>query len=553
MLTLFNPKHLLFFAFMQLAVGYLAAQNETSKWYFGSGAAMDFAGSGPVGIVNSAMFTGEGSASIADGAGNLLFYTQGTTIWNANHLAMPNGTGLFGSSISCQSAVIVRQPGSTTLYYVFTMRNWTDGGNGAHFSIVDMSLASGLGDVTTKNQLIYANTRESLTAVCHSNGIDYWIVLHDMFTNEFKSYLLTSTGLAAVPVTSAVGSVFTGGNRYGALKSSPDNLRLAYALGGGSPSTEAYDFDRTTGLVSNPITLNNGLFTNAYGVDFSPNSQVLYVAEYNGSTIQQFNLAAGSPAAILASNTVISTGANRKANLQLGPDNRIYVCLAYQTFMGQINNPNTVGVGCNYVNNSVDLLGRSNGIGIPNFMPCLIPVVLSSPQVQLFAANHGASVRLNWVGMPDQIRRVAVERQHGLETSFSFIGEISALAISEGLSSWLDPAPRPGQNSYRLAMQFANGEVSYSEVAIAELPADRPTLHLAPNPARSSFELESFFPTNEACELRILDVQGKVVLQYEWLTNAKLVLACDAWLPGVYFVEVRSVSGTQRKSLVHLE
>ena len=154
----------------------------------------------PVALTNSVMGSSEGSASIAGPGGNLLFYTNGNTVWNANHVAMLNGSGLFGSSISCQSAVIVRQPGSANLYYVFTMRNWTDGGNGAHYSIVDMSLAAGLGDVTTKNQLIYGNTRESLTAVCHANGTDYWIVIHDMFTNEFHSYLLTATGLAAVPV-----------------------------------------------------------------------------------------------------------------------------------------------------------------------------------------------------------------------------------------------------------------------------------------------------------------------------------------------------------------
>jgi hypothetical protein len=201
------------------------AQNETTKWYFGSTAAIDFMGGSPVALTNSVMSSSEGSASIAGPAGNLLFYTNGSTVWNANHVAMSNGSGLFGSNISCQSAVIVKQPGSATLYYVFTMRNWTDGGNGAHFSIVDMSLAAGLGDVTTKNQLIYGNTRESLTAVCHANGTDAWIVIHDMVTNEFRSYLFSASGLAAVPVVSAVGSVFAGGNRYGALKASPDGNR----------------------------------------------------------------------------------------------------------------------------------------------------------------------------------------------------------------------------------------------------------------------------------------------------------------------------------------
>lgn len=357
---------------------FVSAQNETTKWYFGSSAAVDFLGGPPVALVNSVMATSEGSASIAGPGGNLLFYTNGNTVWNASLVPMFNGTGLFGSSISCQSAVIVRRPGSANLYDIFTMRNWTDGGNGAHYSTVDMSLQGGLGEVTVKNQLIYGNTRESLTAVCHANGTDAWIVLHDMVTNDFHSYLLTAGGLSAVPVISTVGSVFSGGNRYGALKASPDGTRLAYALGGsGGVTTELYDFNRSTGAVSNPLILNNGSFPNAYGVEFSPNNQVLYVCQYNGSTIQQFNLAAGTPALVVASNTVISSGGNVKANLQAGPDGKIYVCLAYQAFLGQIDFPNTVGVGCGFVNNSVSLSGRTCGLGLPNFMPCLLPVILS--------------------------------------------------------------------------------------------------------------------------------------------------------------------------------
>jgi hypothetical protein len=374
-------KGALYILFLLLLVQTTAySQNETTKWYFGNGAAVDFLSGSPVALATSAMSTSEGSASIAGPAGNLLFYTHGNTIWNANHLPMPNGTGLFGSGISCQSAVIVRRPGSATQYYVFTMRNWTDAGNGAHFSIVDMSLAGGLGDVTTKNQLVYGNTRESLTAVCHSNGTDAWIVIHDMFVNEFRSYLLTAGGLSA-PVISTVGSVFAGGNRYGALKASPDGTRLGYALGGSSGvTTEIYDFNRTTGAVTNPLILNNGTFSAAYGIEFSPNNQVLYVCQFNGSTIQQFNLAAGSPALVIASNTTISTGANVKANLQAAPDGKIYVCLAYQGFLGAINNPNTLGVGCGYVASAVNLAGRTCGLGLPNFMPCLLPVILPADE-----------------------------------------------------------------------------------------------------------------------------------------------------------------------------
>src|SRR6185436_4851256 len=97
--------------------GNLLAQNETQKWYFGNKAGLDFSTNPPTVLTNGMMTTGEGCSSIANSAGNLLFYTDGITIWNQNHTPMANGTGLFGSSSTSQSGVIVKKPGSANIYY----------------------------------------------------------------------------------------------------------------------------------------------------------------------------------------------------------------------------------------------------------------------------------------------------------------------------------------------------------------------------------------------------------------------------------------------------
>jgi hypothetical protein len=517
-------------------------QNETTKWYFGSTAAVDFLSGAPVALTSSVMATSEGSASIAGPGGNLLFYTNGNTIWNANHIAMSNGSGLFGSSISCQSAVIVKQPGSASLYYVFTMRNWTDGGNGAHFSIVDMTLASGLGDVTTKNQLIYGNTRESLTAVCHANGTDFWIVLHDMFTNEFRSYLLTASGLSAMPVISAVGAVFTGANRYGALKSSQDGTRLGYALGGSAGiTTELYNFSNATGIVSNAITLNNGVFFNAYGIEFSPNNQVLYVCEYNGTAIQQFNLAAGTPALILASNINIATGANTKANLQLAPDGKIYACLAYQSFLAVINNPNTLGVGCGFVNNNVSLAGRTCGLGLPNFMPCLVPVILPLRWTYFLALQGSEAVILDW-GMSDmqQVGGFSIQRRNAVSEAFEEIGNVLVTRSSSPAFEWIDQLPQPGWNEYRIAAISESGETQYSEVVRTQSGIRPLELRVFPNPISKM----------DCWNVEVLNGDGIVAIVYDEVGRSAASLtsqqftACAADLPpGVYFMQAKSKSG----------
>src|SRR6188768_576787 len=195
--------HVSIFTFISLSC---IAQGEYNQWCFGSLAGLDFNSGSPV-AVNSQVNTTEGSSSIADAAGNLLFYSDGITVWNKNHIAMPNGTGLNGGVSSTQSALIVAQPQTPSIYYVFTTAE-AQGASGFCYSIVDMSLQGGLGDVTTKNVQLFTPSAEKVCATKHANGIDIWVLGHEMGTNNFIAYLLTSAGLSA-PVISSCGTVYT--------------------------------------------------------------------------------------------------------------------------------------------------------------------------------------------------------------------------------------------------------------------------------------------------------------------------------------------------------
>ena len=125
----------------------IKSQNEFSKWYFGVQAGLDFSNSPPTPLTNGIVNTTEGVATLCDSNGNLLFYSDGTGIANSVHSVMANGTGLAGNQSSTQSAIALRKPGSTNLFYVFTV----PGAGPACYSIVDMNLAAGLGSVTVKN------------------------------------------------------------------------------------------------------------------------------------------------------------------------------------------------------------------------------------------------------------------------------------------------------------------------------------------------------------------------------------------------------------------
>ena len=242
------------------------SQQEANIWYFGNQAGISFASGSPVALTNGQLATSEGCAVLSNTAGNLMMYTDGQTIYNANHQVMTNGGGLFGNWSSSQSATIVPKPGNNNLFYVFTLDSYA-GVNGFCYSVVDISLDGGLGAVTSeKNILVYTPSNEKLAVVKHTNGTDYWIVTHGWNNNTFNSHLLTSSGLSALPVQSSVGIV-TGGstdNVWGCMKIAPNGSKLAIC--NALINAQLFDFDVSTGMVSNPLTLHNTNGT--YGVDF---------------------------------------------------------------------------------------------------------------------------------------------------------------------------------------------------------------------------------------------------------------------------------------------
>src|SRR6187551_1509883 len=120
------------------------AQNQVAVWYFGYNAGLDFNTSPPVSLPGN-LYIAEGCASICDNNGSLLFYTNGNVVYDHNLSQMPNGYGLNGGASSSQAALIIPQPGSSNIYYIFTTAEMA-GTNGFEYSTVDMSLQSGLGD-----------------------------------------------------------------------------------------------------------------------------------------------------------------------------------------------------------------------------------------------------------------------------------------------------------------------------------------------------------------------------------------------------------------------
>jgi gliding motility-associated-like protein len=365
-------------------------QGEASIWYFGQNAGVKFNTNGSLtALTDGQINTIEGCATIANSNGDLLFYTDGKTVWNKNHQIMPNGTNLLGHWSSTQSATIVPKPGSPNLFYIFTL-DYEVNPNGFRYSEVDINLNGGLGDVTSlKNVLIYSPSDEKLAITKHSNGVDYWVVTHGWNNNSFYSYLLTSSGLANVPVISNVGSVITGSteNVWGYMKISPDGSKLAVAHT--LINCELMDFDISTGIVSNPLTIFNNI--SSYGVEFSPNSDVLYISVQGlpPYKIIQYDL--------LSNDIVGSAQINYYNNiqpiaLQLGPNGKIYFVEYGKAMLGVINNPDIIGFGCDIQIDAVDLAGRLCELGLPPFVASFF----YTPAIQLNNACEGTTVNFSF-------------------------------------------------------------------------------------------------------------------------------------------------------------
>lgn len=359
---MFLKKSILFFFI--LFTSFVYSQGEANIWYFGQNAGLDFNSGAPVALTNGQLVTDEGCATISNSSGQLLFYTDGVTVYNKNHTVMVNGTGLLGHSSSMQSATIVPKPGSSNLYYIFTTDNEHDP-DGFRYSVVDMDLDGGNGAVTTvKNILVYTPTTESLGITKHANGIDFWVVTHEWNNNNFNAHLLTASGLNSVPVTTAIGLPISGSGfqAAGSIKLSPSGSKLA--ITSVSDFAQLYDFDANTGVLSNVITLTTEA-GELSGIAFSPDESLLYISNSFGK-IHQFNLnAADIPNSI----TTIYNGGwiPPIGQMQVGPDNKIYVAVNNRTKLGVINNPNILGLGCNFVLDGIDLSGRLSRLGLPSF------------------------------------------------------------------------------------------------------------------------------------------------------------------------------------------
>ena len=311
-----------------------------SKWYFGNNAGLDFGGNSPKPLTDGKLSTIEGSASITDTKGNILFYSDGITVYDKDGKPMllfdpisgslTSGSAVLGGNQrSTQSAIIVPKPvcrGCDYLYYVYTTAE-INGSRQITYSVVDMRRNNGSGAVVQQNLPVVttstsASSTERSAAVRNDKDTTYWVITHDYGSACFRvNHLTTATistqkqyclglphdspargegqikiGPAPTPpvtTTGTSGTVTSGTLVSGTATAGNSNTNtairpVAVIIPGDPNSTdpdrqksyvEIFSFNTETGILTGPnkkIDLGPAPPT-AYGVEFSPDGSKVYV------------------------------------------------------------------------------------------------------------------------------------------------------------------------------------------------------------------------------------------------------------------------------------
>jgi hypothetical protein len=439
-------KKILFILFISLiAVCNVSAQKEHNNWFFGQGVGLtwnttqNFTGTGvhgtanatltgiPTNVASSLLKTNEGCFSMSDSDGNLLFFSDGSTIWNKNKGVMTNGTGLTGNSSSAQSGVILPYPYDDNKYIAVTLGHLN--ANNLSYSVVDMTQSWGLGAVTAS----YKNIRltgqsgtlgESVTTVRHNNKKDFWIVAPGRGTTCYINvWKVTSAGVQTARHSVATVNVAAGpAQSCGYIKFTPDGKHFVW-ISMIEPFFAYGDFNPSTGVVSN-VRVRKGALSNStvtqygYGVEFSRNGKYLYLtyappqSNWNSLTglhVFDFNalLATSNPATVAPLRTLLngpnlSNGVNNHfAAIQMGPDGRLYIAGYSSRHLFVITNPEDHPSGMKiYKLNNV--LSNNVMFGLPSFSAPWFKMILVPPagsEVCSAANNNYKLTIVNGMGL----------------------------------------------------------------------------------------------------------------------------------------------------------
>lgn len=476
-------KKLLFFALLTTCFN-VQAQKEAYNWAFGYGSGLTWnvvrsvtnltalSDTGATGTtltglpspLSTSISTREGCFSLSDANGNLLFYSDGTTVRNKDNAIMPNGSGLKGNNSSTQSGIIFPYPNGAGKYVAVTL-----GASVAlsspmmTYSVIDMSLASGLGDVvTTQKNLPFLNGSpgtysESVTSINIPGSSDYWVIAPGKGNPTYlNAWRFTSTGLSTTPVITAFPAGSVTDQPYGYLKISPNGKNFIWVVGNYSAADSRLvygDFNIDTGIFSNIKTTN--VPGDPYGIEFSPDQKLVYLSVRGSIWIYKADelFSMSSISTVTKKNYGNGDLPGASAAMQLGPDQRLYLIYSENTSqMVIIDDPNNIDSPKLYKTRTGFVPGNT-GTGLPSFAASWFNMKPAAKKFACTGYDYKFTTTVDMSGGINAPVKLALDYGDGITGTINLIG---------------------GQNTYAIAHPYAAAG-TYT-VTITPVKADNSTL-----------------------------------------------------------------------------
>ncbi len=371
------------FIFLLIPLGCLS-QGEFNNWYFGNNCGITFNSGTPVFIPGIPFSFGDfrAEASVSDSAGNFLFIANGTNLYNRNKVLMPNGYDLLGSTGS--QNIAVQDLTYPNLYYLFTVGHHPFPPyplNGLRYSVIDMQLDGGLGDIVPGMKNIPLPMGDSawvaLTATRHQNNKYAWVVaLRHGKEEQYLAYLIDSSGVNTTPVVSesTLKNTLTGGSPGdgipGFMRISPDGQHLFCT----DSLTELCHFNTSTGVITPRFRFWPGTWnTQGISQEFSIDSRYVYFTIESDPPdvlyfVVQYDMINTDSMAFMESQAIV--GEDCLWSIQMAPDGKIYLTdyLVTNPSLHRINNPSAPGTACNFQRNALYLEGNFHRGALPQFL-----------------------------------------------------------------------------------------------------------------------------------------------------------------------------------------
>jgi len=384
-------KYLIIVFFLYLLPHYTSSQGLNNTWLLGNSTGwpnlgrIEFESSSYQLLTEQRKMTFTGTqGTISDENGNLLMSSNGIWIANANNDTMLNGSGLnpgyftngwsYGLPI-IYGNVFIPYPSDSNKYLLIHETELSPSYiMGIYSSVIDITLAGGLGEVIQKNDSITVDTLSyGIAAVQHANGEDWWIVAMKDTSDIAYTILITSNGIDTITKQSLSFSPWPRGNVPNITFSQDGKKFISTTYDNPidrNCSVILTDFDRCSGLFSNTqvIPVSSGSYL--WGLAFSPSGQFVYTCTSN--YLFQINTTTLTLDTVAMYDGFISgmtpnCCATTFMNMYLAANGKIYITSGSSVkHIHEMNYPDSAGLACDVQQHNISLGNYLHFRAIPN-------------------------------------------------------------------------------------------------------------------------------------------------------------------------------------------